>query len=504
MKKRAGGSRGNSSPDDSGTEIQGDANTGAKTNSNANSNKTGAASAPTTPTKQRSSSSISRDKGLDEFAETFVIVNERPVDDISLDFFYKPHTITLFAISVLSVMFFAFVRNETSIEDNIWAGILCAVFFFLIISLLAFPNGPFTRPHPALWRIIFGCSVLYLLMLQFLMFQNYKTIMNILYWLDPKLQNFHIDMEKEYGSNCSDFSFERIKSSIDVFAWGHFFGWAFKAVLIRHAGILWAISVMWEITEITFAHLLPNFVECWWDALILDVIVCNGLGIWVGLKICKALEMREYKWASIKDISSTTGKIKRVVLQFTPESFTSIRWLDPKSTAMRFAAVCQLVIFWQVTELNTFFIKHIFEMPPDHYLVIGRLVFIGLFVAPSVRQYYTYVTDTRCKRVGTQCWVYGAIMVSEAILCLKNGKELFERTQAINIILWLIMQVIVSVAFVYGCMLWQRAQNKYNKSTESPSKKGGAQKDSDSARKGVVKGKQSPKKSPKRNIQKIE
>ncbi|XP_011204719.2 phosphatidylserine synthase isoform X1 [Bactrocera dorsalis] len=488
MKKRMGGSDGNSSADESGAESQ------SATNSNVASAKS---------SKPRNSSSISKDKGLDEYAETFVIVNERPVDDISLDFFYKPHTITLFAISVLCMMFFAYVRNETNIEDNIWAGILCAVFFFLIISLLAFPNGPFTRPHPAVWRIIFGCSVLYLLMLQFFMFQNYKTIMNIFYWLDPKLEHFHINMEKEYGANCSDLSFDRIYSTIDVFAWGHFLGWAFKAVLIRHAGILWAISVMWEITEITFAHLLPNFVECWWDALILDVLICNGLGIWVGLRICKALEMREYKWASIKDISTTTGKLKRVVLQFTPESFTSIRWLDPKSTAMRFAAVCQLVIFWQVTELNTFFLKHIFEMPPDHYLVVGRLVFIGLVVAPSVRQYYTYVTDTRCKRVGTQCWVYGAIMVSEAILCLKNGKELFERTQGINIVLWLITQVILSVAFVYGCMLWHRAQDKYNKSTESPSKKGKAQ-NADNSPKHEQKGKKSPKKSPKRNVQKVE
>ena len=56
---------------------------------------------------------------------------------------------------------------------------------------------------------------------------------------------------------------------------------------------------MWEITEVQFAHLLPNFVECWWDALILDVIICNGIGIWVGLKICKLMEMREFKWVSI-------------------------------------------------------------------------------------------------------------------------------------------------------------------------------------------------------------
>lgn len=277
-------------------------------------------------------------------------------------------------------------RNETTIGDNIWAGFVCVLFFFCVISIMTFPNGPFTRPHPAIWRMIFGLSVLYLMFLLFLMFQNYKTIMGIFYWFDPDLENFHINMDKEYGVNCSEISVQKlIDVTIDVFALAHFLGWTFKAILIRHAGILWCISVMWEITEIQFAHLLPNFVECWWDALILDVLICNGLGIWVGLKICKILEMREYKWVGIRDISSTSGKLKRAVLQFTPESWTAVRWMDPKCTYMRILAVCQLVIFWQVTELNTFFLKHIFEMPPAHPIVFIRLVLIGLFTAPSVR-----------------------------------------------------------------------------------------------------------------------
>ncbi|PNF20070.1 Phosphatidylserine synthase 1 [Cryptotermes secundus] len=273
---------------------------------------------------------------------------------------------------------------------------------------------------------------------------------------------------KEYGVNCSDITIERVWSHLDAFAWGHFLGWMFKAILVRHFGILWAISVMWEFTEIAFAHLLPNFIECWWDALILDVLVCNGLGIWVGLQICKCLEMREYKWVSIRDIHSTSGKIKRAVLQFTPGSWTHIRWLDPTCTYMRFFALCQMVIFWQVSELNTFFLKHIFEMPPSHPLVVARLILIGVIVAPSVRQYYSYVTDTQCKRVGTQCWVYGAIMVTEALLCIKNGKELFERTQAINIIIWLLLQLLLSVLCVYGCVLWHKYfQNEDDMSRES-------------------------------------
>lgn len=388
--------------------------------------------------------------------DSFYSINERPVDDISLEFFYKPHTITLLAVSIAAVIYSAFIRNEQSVEDNIWAGFCCVIFFFLIVSVLAFPNGPFTRPHPVVWRMVFGMSVLYLMALVFLLFQNYKTVKSLLYWIDPSLRDFHIDMEKEYGVNCSDITLERVWGHVDVFAWGHFLGWMLKAILVRHMGILWAISVMWEITEIAFAHLLPNFIECWWDALILDVLICNGLGIWVGLKICKHLEMREYKWVSIRDIHSTSGKIKRAVLQFTPGSWTHVRWLDPTCTYMRFFALCQLVIFWQVSELNTFFLKHIFEMPPSHILVVGRLVLIAVIVAPSVRQYYSYVTDTQCKRVGTQCWVYGAIMVMEAILCFKNGKELFEQTQAINIIIWLLVQLLVSVLCVYGCVVWHR------------------------------------------------
>ena len=123
----------------------------------------------------------------------------------------------------------------------------------------------------------------------------------------------------------------------------------------------------------------------WWDAIILDILLCNGLGIWVGMKLCQYLEMREYKWESIKDIHSTSDKIKRAVLQFTPESWTHVRWLDPSSSYMRFLAVGQLVLYWQITELNTFFLKHIFELPPSHMLNMWRLIVIGLIVAPSLR-----------------------------------------------------------------------------------------------------------------------
>ena len=57
--------------------------------------------------------------------------------------------------------------------------------------------------------------------------------------------------------------------------------------------------------------------------------------------------MREYKWESIKNISGAKGKFKRALLQFTPESWTHVRWLDPNSSYMRLVAIIQLMLIWQ-------------------------------------------------------------------------------------------------------------------------------------------------------------
>ena len=37
-------------------------------------------------------------------------------------------------------------------------------------------------------------------------------------------------------------------------------------------------SILFELIEFTFDNWLPNFAECWWDHLLLDVLGCNLLG----------------------------------------------------------------------------------------------------------------------------------------------------------------------------------------------------------------------------------
>eukprot|EP00960_Hanusia_phi_P032748 750038-Hanusia_phi.AAC.5 len=70
-----------------------------------------------------------------------------------------------------------------------------------------------------------------------------------------------------------------------------------KALIIRHAGAAWLNSIVFEFVEMSFEvppasacsdddaslqHWMPNFAECWWDHIILDVLTCNLLGICLG------------------------------------------------------------------------------------------------------------------------------------------------------------------------------------------------------------------------------
>ncbi|XP_076437960.1 phosphatidylserine synthase 1-like [Babylonia areolata] len=402
-----------------------------------------------------------------------VIINERAVDDISLDFFYKPHTITLLVACISGLLYLAFTRDESSSEHNIWNGFLCILFFFLIVSVLAFPNGPFTRPHPAIWRMVFGASVLYFLLLVFVLFQTRRDVRRLIVWLYPDLKDSGPDT-KEYAVNCSDLTLQRLWSHMDVFILCHFFGWVTKALLIRHYGILWTISVMWEITEVAFTHLLPNFAECWWDTLILDVLLCNGLGIWIGMVICRKLEMQDYHWESIKDIHSTTGKLRRAVLQFTPISWILVQWWHPHSTFSRVVACWVMIVFWQLSELNTFFLKHIFHVPPPHILNLFRLLLICVISAPTIRQYYVYVTDPRCKRLGTQCWVFVAITLIETIISIKFGAQMFKETVITNVLIWLLIQMLGSFLCIFLCAFIAQRWNKwkaYEDTGESPARR---------------------------------
>uniref|UniRef100_A0A453DRW3 CDP-diacylglycerol--serine O-phosphatidyltransferase n=1 Tax=Aegilops tauschii subsp. strangulata TaxID=200361 RepID=A0A453DRW3_AEGTS len=141
-------------------------------------------------------------------------------------------------------------------------------------------------------------AVVYLVALTFLLFQNYLK--------DP--------MEP-----TADILF-------DEFVIAHILGWWGKAIMIRNQPLLWVLSIGFELMELTFRHMLPNFNECWWDSIVLDILICNWFGIWAGMKTVRYFDGRTYEWVGLSRQPNIMSKVKRTLGQFTPAQWDKDEW----------------------------------------------------------------------------------------------------------------------------------------------------------------------------------
>ena len=153
------------------------------------------------------------------------------------------------------------------------------------------------------------------------------------------------------------------------------------------------MSIGFELLEYSLEHQLPNFAECWWDHWILDVVVCNGLGIYLGMKTCEYFSMKPYNWRGLWNIPTFKGKIKRIVTQFSPYNWIEYDW-RPTSSLKRWLYMIVLVILFFIAELGTFYLKFVLWIPPPHFLCLGRLIFMWLVGAVAMRESFEYLDNS--------------------------------------------------------------------------------------------------------------
>ena len=270
---------------------------------------------------------------------------------------------------------------------------------FQVFSMVQMRDGLFRRPHPVFWRLVMGMAVLYLCLLVFFLFQSADYARHMLTYIDPELG---VPLpERSYGDDCRLYTPENPESSFynfqqtvfDEFILAHFLGWWLKSMMFRDAWFCWVTSILFEILEYTFAHWLPNFTECWWDHFILDVLVCNAAGIFLGMKTCRMLEVKEYNWAGTESSAKpVTPPAKVVSVLRSNVGIDRFHW-DVLSSGKRFLAVCLLVALVEVVELNAFFLKFVLWIPPPHFVNVGRLIMWFFMGMPAVREAYQFATD---------------------------------------------------------------------------------------------------------------
>ena len=393
-----------------------------------------------------------RNVSVSPMGPTILAVNNIQVDSTYLDYFYKAAQMS-FLFGCAAILTFLPLSKDINADSNgnMWMG--CCIVFFSSIIIFHLPSmsSPISRPHPIHWRIVLGCSIIHLFIVQFLMHQRHTAVQSVILWFDPSMTNYTLDTASEYSKpkECWDVTINRILDQ-GMWAFSHYLGFVITAIVMRHYGVCWCISIIWELTELAFGHHIPGLYECWWDSIFIDILLCNGLGIFTGMQICRWMELCEHSWElAATNVDCDNSKIIGTLIGVDAPNSSNlvVRWSHSVCCGlMRHFPIFILVISYQIAQLNTFlFISHNFPMPAKHPISVLHLLLLYLESAPTVHQYYNYVTDRRCEHLGKQVWIFVSIMVSETVFNIKFAWDMLSEIQISILVLWLLATLSVSI-----------------------------------------------------------
>ena len=117
-------------------------------------------------------------------------------------------------------------------------------------------------------------------------------------------------------------------------------------------------------------------------------------------------------------------------------SFEKVEW-EPLSSWKEWLYMHILLIVVNLVDLNAFLLKLFLWIPTEHDINVVRLFLMGALAVPSAKQYYLYIKDPLCKKLGSQCWIFVLIVVLELAIIFKVAPELPDVPTVKWSIIWL-------------------------------------------------------------------
>ena len=379
-------------------------------------------------------------------------------------FFYTPHRIFSAFILLFCLLYF-----WPTTEIGKYIMIMSISTFTLSIFL---QDGPLIRPHPFFWRVILALVIFIIMNIIFLCTIDRDDIIQYISKMTPgKAGNITNDRDYSmscviYDKNYPDDPFHNVKPVVfDIFVPAHFFGWIFQAIILRNTTLCWIVSILFEVCEKMLKHWFPNFNECWWDSLILDILLCNGFGIYLGMKLVNYLALQTWEKRRYQDVKPNE-KLQRILKQFTPRSYRRYLW-KPLATPRRYFVYVFIIASHLMLEVNLFGLKMVLKMTPSNPIVIFLLGMHLIFAMPAVLEYYMYAIGDR-DSIGAFGSVCLMLIVSELALTLRCGKDYFDKPTPIQVklTLLLIIAFVVIFPFVWFVIL-KKGQNSVDNKAES-------------------------------------
>jgi len=396
-------------------------------------------------------------------------------------FFVKPHTLaslgllvcTIFLISNTDVLFDQAAAAESDPRDIVpspvtFNALKGVAVMFLGVGAIHLPNTIMTRPISFLWRVLLATFIMYIAFMTFLYMLPVSHARMFLTVFDSNLgkplpERSYADDCRVYTPENPESQFANISGAVwDCHFLAHFAGWWGKMLFMRDWYIAWICSIMFEICEITFRHWLPNFYECWWDHLFLDLFGCNLIGIILGHFTLKYYGIPKIKWVlgSVKEEKKegcATNKLKSLVEKIKPDILEHYQWSALKDTNRLFG-VTAFIVVCLVADCNNFFMKFLLWVPPEHVLLQFRVVLIGLCAIPTAKEWYEFISNEHCHRLGPFAWCMIFNACIETLIVIKFQGNAFVAPFPMHVkIIWSVIGAVYTGLFVQAATNQMRA-----------------------------------------------
>jgi phosphatidylserine synthase 2 len=344
-----------------------------------------------------------------------------------VEFHEKPRQVFFGGLIAVTIFLLALSNHTNDTLEGARSGIVACIIAITMYCGLQSKDGLMLRPHPMIWRGVHGLYVAYFVFLVFFLVLPPKTGIAIIHDLIPSISGgrdavFEVISAKAPAhllpSEC-ELTLSNIFRQINsVWFIAHVGGYWGKMCLFRDWGMCLTYSIAFEVVELSLVWLLPEFNECWWDSVFMDVLGANMLGMVLGHYTLRFLSCKNYDWEQRSKKVDSGHHLMNLLSRFTPFSWSNYQWpKDEKAWVLTgFTWISSMVI-----ELNSFVLLHGLFIRPTHWTHTVRLWLIGAQAAQSVPEWYEYARG-RTERIGHNCWLMYLVMVIESLFAVRYGK----------------------------------------------------------------------------------
>ncbi|SOV18487.1 phosphatidylserine synthase, putative [Plasmodium sp. gorilla clade G2] len=315
-------------------------------------------------------------------------------------------SIYLFASSLLASLLLS--SANVVLDFNTRIIISLVMLFFNFITLFNVMQKYAMIPKISILTKILNYAILiYYVIIIYLHFFSSSEVQTILRFLNKNIE-FHA-VEKSYMENCN--TIENVSDKIDWFVLAHLWGWFAKGMIIRNFFLLNINSALFELVELRFQHILPNFYECWWDHIFLDVLSCNLIGIAASILFMKYFNITLYDWKIPDKIKLNK---KNIIL---PTVDKLCRKIFTNSSTLLLLIFLSFII--NIIDLNIFFLKAEVKLHHVNLIVLVRTFAIGFISGKACKEFYWFLKDGMTPKRAFYIFLELIILSLELILAIR-------------------------------------------------------------------------------------